>query len=190
MKYATGASTPIISVANIGKIEIPLYDAATQRELEEKAREIEKIVLYDDVHAASGWDILKDYIDIPIEYTLIERLKDNKSLADIKVTAGICKEYYENDVDSIILVSSDSDYWGLIETVPQIRFLVMVEHEKCSSAMKGALLSKNIYDIMEETLLRTRIRMNMEEKESFIKKHFTNIELVVDRQGNINLSLK
>lgn len=42
MKYATGASTPIISVANIGKIEIPLYDAATQRELEEKAREIEK----------------------------------------------------------------------------------------------------------------------------------------------------
>ena len=33
---------------------------------------------------------------------------------------------------------------GLIETVPQIRLLVMVEHEKCSSAMKGALLSKNI----------------------------------------------
>lgn len=110
----------------------------------ERMEQIEKIVLYDDVHAASGWDILKDYIDIPIEYTLIERLKDNKSLADIKVTAGICKEYYENDVDSIILVSSDSDYWGLIETVPQIRFLVMVEHEKCSSAMKGALLSKNI----------------------------------------------
>ena len=48
----------------------------------------------------------------------------------------------------------------------------------------------NVYDIMEEILLRTRIRMNREEKESFIKKHLTNIELVVDRQGNINLSLK
>ncbi|MBQ9437434.1 MAG: NYN domain-containing protein, partial [Lachnospiraceae bacterium] len=112
---------------------------------EQRMKKIEKVVLYDDVHAASAWDILRNYISIPIEYILIERLKDKKSLADVKLTAGTCKEYYQNNVDSFVLVSSDSDYWGLIESIPEARFLVMVEHEKFSSTMKEALESKNIF---------------------------------------------
>lgn len=111
----------------------------------EKLKKIQKIVLYDDVHAASGWDILGDFVGIPIEYILIDRLLDHKSLADIKLAAGTCKEYYENKVDSFVLVSSDSDYWGLIESIPGARFLVMVEHAKCSGALKDALISKGIF---------------------------------------------
>ena len=95
--------------------------AAIRNLEEEMLNKIEKIVLYDDVHAASAWDILERYVRIPIEYIKIERLKDNKSLADIKLTAGTCREYYKNQVDSFVLVSSDSDYWGLIESMSRMR---------------------------------------------------------------------
>ncbi len=110
-----------------------------------RLEKIEKIILYDDVNAAIAWEMLSSYINIPIEYEMIERLKANKSLADIKVAVGTCKEFYENGVDSFVLVSSDSDYWGLIEAMPKAKFLVMVEHSKCSFALKNALISKNIF---------------------------------------------
>lgn len=111
----------------------------------EKLSKIEKIILFDDVHAASAWEMLASYINIPVEYIMIERLKDNKSLADVKVVARTCKEFYTNQVDSFVLVSSDSDYWGLIEEMPKANFLVMVEHDKCSFALKEALLKNDIF---------------------------------------------
>ncbi len=111
----------------------------------EKLSKIDKIILFDDVHAASAWQLLSSYIDIPVEYILIERLKDNKSLADMKVATRTCKEFYLNSVDSFVLVSSDSDYWGLMQELPQANFLVMVEHDKCSYALKETLINNNIF---------------------------------------------
>ena len=43
---------------------------------------------------------------------MIERIKQNKSLVDIKLTARACQEHYQKQVDSFVIVSSDSDYWG------------------------------------------------------------------------------
>ncbi len=124
----------------------PYSLCAAIRNLEpERLEKIDKIILFDDVHAASAWELLGSYIDIPVEYIMIERLKDNKSLADVKVTARTCKEFYSNGVDSFVLVSSDSDYWGLMEELPQAKFLVMVEHEKCSYALKEALMKNDIF---------------------------------------------
>lgn len=40
MKYASGSTTPIISVSNLGNIEIPMYDEATQKELNQHSKEI------------------------------------------------------------------------------------------------------------------------------------------------------
>ncbi len=89
----------------------------------EKLSKIEKIILFDDVHAASAWEMLGSYVDIPVEYILIERLRDNKSLADVKVAARTTKEFFSNGVDSFVLASSDSDYWGLMEELPEASFL-------------------------------------------------------------------
>ena len=50
-----------------------------------------------------------------------------------------------NSVDSFVLVSSDSDYWGLMQELPQANFLVMVEHDKCSYALKETLINNNIF---------------------------------------------
>lgn len=111
---------------------------ATLKNLDQEAllNKISKIILYNDVHAASAWKILNRFTSIPIEHNMIERLKDNKSLVDIRLTTGTCREFFQNHVDSFILVSSDSDYWGLISAMPEVRFFVMVESIKCGPDIK------------------------------------------------------
>lgn len=40
---------------------------------------------------------------------------------------------------------SDSDYWGLISSLPKAQFLVMIEHDKCGPDMKAALVNSGIF---------------------------------------------
>ena len=111
----------------------------------ERLEKVEKIILYDDIHAASAWEMLGGYIDLPVEYIMIERLKDNKSLTDIKVASRITQEFCNKNADSFVIVSSDSDYWGLIEELPKARFFIMIEHTKSSYALKEVLINNDIY---------------------------------------------
>ena len=75
----------------------------------------------------------------------MERIVDRKSLVDIEIAVGVCRSYYEEHVDSVILFSSDSDYWGLITSLPQMNYLVMYEFDKCGQAIKDALKEHEIY---------------------------------------------
>ena len=112
---------------------------------EESISRIEKLVLFDDVNASAAWKILDKYISLDVERIEISRLKSGKSLADVMVTKRICFEVYKNNVDSIILASSDSDYWGVMDGLNEAKFLVLVEHEKLSGALKDALKNKDIF---------------------------------------------
>lgn len=109
------------------------------------SQKISAILLFDDVHTATAWRILESYTSIPVEHILIERIKQNKSLVDIKLTARACKEHYQNEVDSFVIVSSDSDYWGLISSMPDAGFLVMIEREKCGPDMKATLADAGVF---------------------------------------------
>ena len=100
--------------------------------------------LYDDVHTSTAWDYITDIMAIPVVKKDIERVLDNKSLVDITMTAGVCEEYYRNDMESIILASSDSDFWGLIKQLPRARFLVLNEFRKTSGAIIEQLDKYNI----------------------------------------------
>ena len=107
---------------------------------------ISKIILYNDVHASTAWGLLTNYAKgIEVEHIMTERVKDNKSLVDIRLSTGVCREFFANGVDSFMLVSSDSDYWGLIESLPDARFLVMLERGKSSFDIKQALSSREIF---------------------------------------------
>lgn len=108
-------------------------------------QKINSIILFDDVHTASAWRILDSFTRIPVEHMMIERVKPNKSLVDIMLTARACQEHYKNDVDSFIIVSSDSDYWGLISSLPDAHFLVMVERENCGTDLKNAMTNAGIF---------------------------------------------
>lgn len=124
----------------------PYKLCATLKNLDrEYTKKIRSIILFDDVHAASAWHILESFTDIPVEYILIERVKQNKSLVDIKLTARTCQEHYKNNIDSFIIVSSDSDYWGLISSLTEARFLLMMERENCGPDLKNALLNAGIF---------------------------------------------
>ena len=76
---------------------------------------------------------------------MTKRVKEGKSLVDIEMTALTCREHYRDQVDSFVIVSSDSDYWGLISTLPDARFLMMIEKEKCGPEMKATLTKHGIF---------------------------------------------
>ncbi|CBL17116.1 hypothetical protein [Ruminococcus champanellensis] len=61
------------------------------------------------------------------------------------MTAGVCQNHYAEGIDSFILVSSDSDFWGLITSLPNAKFLVMYEYANCGRAIKNALKEHDIY---------------------------------------------
>ena len=61
------------------------------------------------------------------------------------MTASVVTDFYRDGITSFIIVSSDSDFWGLIESLPNAHFLVMYEYEKCGTAIKDALSEHGIY---------------------------------------------
>jgi hypothetical protein len=124
----------------------PYKLSATLRNLDYTyTQKISSIILFDDVHTASAWRILEQFTSIPVEHVMTERVKENKSLVDIKLTARACQEHYVNHVDSFVIVSSDSDFWGLIESLPNARFLVMIERDSCGPDLKNALVNAGIF---------------------------------------------
>mgnify|MGYP000960994135 FL=1 len=106
---------------------------------------IEKITLYDDPNTTAGWDWLSKFTQIPVEHIEIDRGTDRKSLVDLRMTASVVTNFYRDGITSFIIVSSDSDFWGLIESLPKAHFLVMYEYEKCGTSIKNALTQHGIY---------------------------------------------
>lgn len=111
----------------------------------EELSKIHKLILFDDVHTNPGWDLLERFVKIPVERIMVNRIKEQKSLVDIKMTACVCREHYENNISSFILVSSDSDFWGLISSLPDAKFMMMFEYSKVGEAIKRTLSEHQIF---------------------------------------------
>ncbi len=112
---------------------------------QDELSKIEKITLYDDSNTTSGWDWLSQFTHIPVEHIEIERVTNRKSLVDVRMTASVVTDFYRDGITSFIIVSSDSDFWGLIESLPNANFLVMYEYEKCGASIKNALSEHGIF---------------------------------------------
>lgn len=114
-----------------------------------KDYEIEKIdkiiVYYDAMFSSKAWEMLKHFTcGIKVEPIAVERIKEDKSLVDHKLTAGVSKACYKEGVDSIILASSDSDFWSIIEDV-DAKYLVLVEREGFGKDFKEILRKHDIF---------------------------------------------
>lgn len=118
--------------------------AALQSMQSETLAKITKIILYNDVNSSSAWNLLEKHTKATIEHQMTERVLTGKSLVDVMLVAGCCKEHYVNGVDSFLLFSSDSDYWGLISSVSTAKFLVMVEQSKVSGEVIQKMMDSDI----------------------------------------------
>ena len=115
-----------------------------------KDHEIEKInkivVYYDSEHTTKAWTMLKHFTyGVEVETVPVERIVENKSLVDHRLVMGVSKAIYKEDVDSVILVSSDSDFWSVIDASEDVNYLVMVESEKCGHEFKNLLRNKDVF---------------------------------------------
>ena len=84
----------------------------------EEVKKITRIVLYDDYHTTIAWDYIEKLITIPVVHIEVERVTDRKSLVDMRMAVGVTEAYLTENIDSFILCSSDSDFWGLISSIP------------------------------------------------------------------------
>lgn len=107
---------------------------------------IEMIVVYYDARfSCKAWEMLKHFSGgIEVKTVPVERIKEDKSLVDHKLVAGVSKACYKENVDSIILASSDSDFWSVIESV-EANYLVLIEGEKCSYDFKEKLRGNDVF---------------------------------------------
>ncbi|WP_022754068.1 NYN domain-containing protein [Butyrivibrio fibrisolvens] len=141
---------------------------------EESKNKIQKVIFFDSAYTTDGWRILsestenitnnkcinnssKDNLDdnfdwrlpelisgLKIERVQVDRLIETKSQVDMELAIETVKAVMKNSIDSVILVSSDSDYWTLIKSLPETRFMVMFEKEKTSLKIEKALQNEAI----------------------------------------------
>lgn len=107
---------------------------------------------------------------------------------------------YRNEADSFVIVSSDSDYRGLISSLPDAVFLVMIEREKRGPGMKAALAEMyrlidnsvrlNVNDMFDASLRNTRIEMSRAERRQLFDKYIRSMSLRIDEEGNVSVEPK
>ena len=138
----------------------PFRFCAAIKEMKPESRsKICKIILCDDVNTSLAWDMLPRYIDAPLEHILVERVLNRKSLVDVRLTAETCREHYQNQVDSFVIVASDSDYYGVISSLTDARFLLMIEREKSSFDLRQALSGDGIFYCFTDDFYQGNVEM-------------------------------
>lgn len=141
---------------------------------------IEKLILINDPNAPKVWDYFENLVTgYNVEQVQMNRINERKSLVDIGLTAKLCEEYYTNQIDSFIICSSDSDFWGVIKSLPSANYMVLVEHDRVGIDLKKALTSAGILYVYTDEFYEG------EDEESGIK----NRAILHELKGRINESL-
>ena len=112
-------------------------------------KKVVKIILVDDEHTSSQWRALRRNENLPLEYYMTDRVKDDKSAVDVALTIKFYREFVQmkaegNPIDSAVIISSDCDFWPLIELTPEVRFMVMLEYDNCSQSYYQRLQTNDV----------------------------------------------
>ena len=159
---------------------------------------INKVILVDDEHTNAIWDeVAHEFREagIAVEHDQLPRLKEEKSLVDLRMVAKTCEEFYKNHVEHFILASSDSDIWALINSLPDANIMVLAEKCKCGDVLIDALTQNNIQRIFMEdvaddsTDLMDRI-MRRQIESMMSKCHIDIKRLVINAAHHLNLYLE
>ena len=103
---------------------------------------LRKIILIDDaLNTPGAWEYLEEYTSLTVERVVTHRVKEQKSLVDITLSVRVAKEFYQRNADSFLLISSDSDFWALMNDLKEARFFILAERMKCSIKFLDTLSS-------------------------------------------------
>ena len=112
---------------------------------------IAKVILFNDPNASTAWKFLKSQFDgIKFEETICERVVDRKSLVDVRLVARTVKEYCEQQIRSFIVISSDSDFCGMVHELQDAEFMFVLERHQTSHQMLDEVERKGISYIYAE----------------------------------------
>lgn len=113
-----------------------------------QANKVGKVLLFDSEYTTDQWKTFVDRAlrtaidnssDLELEHIVVPRLNQNKSQVDMTLAVRTSREVFTGGVDAVILVSSDSDYWALIQQLEGTKFLVMLEKRKTGLAIMDTL---------------------------------------------------
>lgn len=95
---------------------------------------------------------------IPISIIQVKRIKENKSVADVVLTKEICESFYTRKLRQAIIVSSDSDFFGLITSLPEMSFCIAYTDGQVNDEYLGYLEDNkitvyNLIDLESEEVL-------------------------------------
>ena len=118
---------------------------------DENYNQISKVIMFNDLNASTAWKALpKRFEDIEFEEVLCDRVLDRKSMVDVRLITRTVKEYYENSIRSFILVSSDSDFYGMIQELPNAEFMLVVQRKITSNVLRETVAGNGISYIYSE----------------------------------------
>lgn len=114
-------------------------------------QKINRIILVSDEQATNAWEYLKNYCEsrlgLNIDFVLVERTANEKSLVDNEIELSILEDYYENKIKNFILVSSDSDYKAVLKKTKtkdvNIFFCIERKEQKASNRYVEELVDVN-----------------------------------------------
>ena len=107
---------------------------------------VKNIVLIVDEKANFLWKVFDKFYTgkVHIKTISVPRLKDHKSVADIVLTKEVCQSVYTKNQNRVVLVSSDSDFFGLISVLSDVSFGVAYVEKAMSQEYLNYLGHKNI----------------------------------------------
>lgn len=108
-----------------------------------ESSKIREVLLVDDENTPPVWQYLHRTTNFTVKRIVVERIKKEKSLVDIQIATEVSRLRYSKSIDSFVLVSSDSDFGGIISTIPA-KFYVAMELKKTGSAIKDNYDENNI----------------------------------------------
>ena len=95
-------------------------------------------------------------------------MKDDKSAVDVAMTIKFYRETAAakaegRPIDSAVIISSDCDFWPLIELTPEMNFLVMLEYDNCSQDYYQRLQNNDIpFFYIDEYFMAGNVEMKTE----------------------------
>ena len=95
---------------------------------------ISKTLLFiDPVHASESWKFFEQHTSLPSEEIFCERLIDHKSTVDGTMISALAKEHWQQNSNSFIIASSDSDYWSVVSCMmSECEFIIWLEKQNTS----------------------------------------------------------